>query len=260
MVATTTSPSCLDQAQHDSRAGAISLELQRLIRGQLSCVLRHAIDAESEALCHASAFQRCETRTAHRTGSSRRRLQSRCGEIALSVPRLSLADHHPAMLPRCSRSIDHLIDAAICLTAGHNTWSAIQGLLAPLRSRYGESEWSARLAQRLLQHAERARRSVLPIKASGLNICGVVVAPCERPLPPMTCISLDAGPASTTWLTVIEQGDAQAWSRFALDLRQRGLLKVERICGLGASPVADAVRRCWPQASFDDAPAPRITL
>lgn len=256
MTAPTTSTLC----HHSSQTGTHEHEARHLIRRQLTSILIHIVDAETEALCQASSFQRCGDRIAHRVGRLHRRLLSRIGELTVSVPRLSLPDRQLAILPKRLRSIDHLVDAAICLSAGHNSWSAIQTILAPLRAHYGESEWIARLAQRLLQQAERSRRVVLPMRATVLRISGVAVAPCEHHLPPMVCISIEAGSAGTTLLATVERNDAQAWKRLALDLQQRGLLVVERILGPDAEGAALALQRRWPHSYVDDAPAPRIAL
>lgn len=216
-------------------------------RERLSALLRQlvqsALDAEAQAACQAGPFQRSPARLAHRAGGIHRRLPSPFGgELRLRLPRLDLAGHHTALLPLRTRSLDHLAGPLLRLAAGHNSWSAVQLLLTPLRELHGETPWLNRLAQRLLAHAEQGRRPPLPVVAEQLHIAAFS-APYAGAPPGLHRIQVVSG-RCVTWFAAIP--DASGWSRLAQSMREHGLLAIERIHGEPPPASIDALRRFWP--------------
>ena len=69
-------------------AGRIRDHLGEMVRGTVEEALNAMLDAEAEALCGASRYERTEGRRDYRTGHYTRRLQTKAGEVNLQVAKL----------------------------------------------------------------------------------------------------------------------------------------------------------------------------
>lgn len=211
----------------------------------LQLLLQTAVDAEAHAACQASPFQRTHGRAAHRTGSYHRQLPSPFGGgIVLRLPRLSIEAHQSALLPPGTRRLDHVAVPLIRLAIGHNSWSAVQQLIAPWRARHGEADWLNRLAQRILACAEQRRRPPMPVVACQLHVAGFT-CPGSDIIPGLHRVQAVTGNGRcSTWFVTISEPDG--WSRLAQALHEHGLLAIDSMHGQPPPACIDALRRFWP--------------
>ncbi len=65
--------------------------LGELVRTTVEETLNSMLDAEADALCNATRYERTESRTDTRAGYYERDLHTRAGEVKLKVPKLSIS-------------------------------------------------------------------------------------------------------------------------------------------------------------------------
>lgn len=77
--------------------------LGEMVRGTVEATLNAMLDAEAEALCGASRYQRSADRTDYRTGYYPRRLHTKAGEVTLKMPKLRRQPFETAIVERYRR-------------------------------------------------------------------------------------------------------------------------------------------------------------
>ncbi|PIE65327.1 MAG: hypothetical protein CSA26_04475 [Desulfobacterales bacterium] len=65
----------------------IQNHLEELVRGTVEKTINSMLDAEADALCNASRYERSEARKDTRAGHYKRDLQTKAGQVKLKVPR-----------------------------------------------------------------------------------------------------------------------------------------------------------------------------
>jgi hypothetical protein len=68
--------------------GRIQAHLDEVVRSTVEETLNALLDAEADELCGARKYERTEGRKDTRAGSYDRRLQTKAGEVTLTVPKL----------------------------------------------------------------------------------------------------------------------------------------------------------------------------
>jgi len=68
--------------------GRIQAHLDEVVRATVEETLNALLDAEADRLCGARRYERSESRKDTRAGSYDRNLQTKAGEVTLTVPKL----------------------------------------------------------------------------------------------------------------------------------------------------------------------------
>lgn len=83
--------------------GAIKQELGELVRQSVEDTLNTLLDEEADRLTNATRYERTDKRLDTRSGSYRRRLLTKSGEVQLKIPRLRSLPFETAIIQRYQR-------------------------------------------------------------------------------------------------------------------------------------------------------------
>lgn len=84
-------------------ADAVQDHLGQMVRSTVEETLNSMLDAEADRLCNAEKYQRTAERLDSRAGHYQRKLQTRVGEVNLSVPKLRQQTFETAIIERYRR-------------------------------------------------------------------------------------------------------------------------------------------------------------
>lgn len=93
--------------------GRIQAHLDELVRSTVEETLNALLDAEADRLCGAKRYERSEGRKDTRAGSYDRKLQTKAGEVTLSVPKLRTLPFETAIIERYRRRESSVEEALI---------------------------------------------------------------------------------------------------------------------------------------------------
>ena len=93
--------------------GRIQAHLDEVVRSTVEETLNALLDAEADRLCGAMKYERSEGRKDTRAGSYDRRLQTRAGEVTLTVPKLRSLPFETAIIERYQRRESSVEEALI---------------------------------------------------------------------------------------------------------------------------------------------------
>jgi hypothetical protein len=83
--------------------GRIQAHLDEVVRATVEETLNALLDAEADHLCGARKYERTEGRQDTRAGSYDRHLQTKAGEVTLTVPKLRTLPFETAIIERYRR-------------------------------------------------------------------------------------------------------------------------------------------------------------
>src|SRR3954452_15476437 len=91
----------------------IKTHLGQVVRDTVEQTLNALLDAEADALCGARRYQRSPDRVDTRAGSYDRKLQTKAGEVTLTVPRLRKLPFETQIIERYKRRESSVEEALI---------------------------------------------------------------------------------------------------------------------------------------------------
>jgi hypothetical protein len=95
--------------------GRIQAHLDEVVRATVEETLNGLLDAEADRLCGARKYERTEGRKDTRAGSYDRHLQTKAGEVTLTVPKLRNLPFETAIIERYRRRESSVEEALIVL-------------------------------------------------------------------------------------------------------------------------------------------------
>ncbi len=93
--------------------GRIQAHLDEVVRATVEETLNALLDAEADQLCGARKYERTEGRKDTRAGSYDRHLQTKAGEVTLTVPKLRSLPFETAIIERYRRRESSVEEALI---------------------------------------------------------------------------------------------------------------------------------------------------
>lgn len=84
--------------------GHIQAHLDEVVRSTVEETLNALLDAEADELCGARKYERTEGRKDTRAGSYDRRLQTKAGDVTLTIPKLRNLPFETAIIERYRRA------------------------------------------------------------------------------------------------------------------------------------------------------------
>ena len=93
--------------------GRIQAHLDEVVRSTVEETLNALLDAEADRLCGARKYERSEGRKDTRAGSYDRHLQTKAGEVTLTVPKLRSLPFETAIIERYRRRESSVEEALI---------------------------------------------------------------------------------------------------------------------------------------------------
>ncbi|KIX84396.1 IS256 family transposase [Thermus filiformis] len=222
--------------------------LREAVRGTVAEVIQLLLHLDQEAFLRENGGRK--------NGHYRRTLQTRFGQVDLSIPRDREGRYYPSFFVPYQRRLVDVGDVAIALYASgvsHRKAAEILGLL--LGHRYSHETLSA-LTDQVLEAAESFRRRPLPPELAFVYLDGFslkVFQEGEGVVRASVYVALGVSPEGERrvlgyWLFPSE--NATAWEGVLRELRERGLERVLLFITDGLPGLAEAIARVYPLAQW----------
>ena len=119
--------------------GRIQPHLDEVMRSTLNALL----DAEADVLCGAKKYERSEGRVDTRAGSYDRRLQTKAGEVTLTVPKLRGLPFETAIIERFRRRESSVEEALIEMYLAGVSARRVEDIKAMLKAIHAQEDAKA---------------------------------------------------------------------------------------------------------------------
>jgi len=212
--------------------GRIQAHLDEVVRATVEETLNGLLDAEADRLCGARKYERTEGRKDTRAGSYDRHLQTRAGEVTLTVPKLRSLPFETAIIERYRRresSVEEaLIEMYLAGVSVRRVEDITQALWGTRVSASTVSDLNQKIYGKINEWRERSLVGDFPyvfldglwLKRSwGGEVKNVSVL-----------VAIGVSQSGYREILAVSEGakeDTTSWTNFLREMKQRGLKGVE---------------------------------
>ena len=236
-------------------AGRIQAHLDEVVRSTVEETLNALLDAEADELCGARKYERTEGRKDTRAGSYDRRLQTKAGEVTLTVPKLRNLPFETAIIERYRRrewSVEEaLIEMYLAGVSVRRVEDITQALWGTRVSASTVSDLNQKIYGKINEWRERPLVGEFPyvfldglwLKRSwGGEVKNVSVL-----------VAIGVGQSGYREILAVNEGakeDKASWTSFLRELKQRGLKGVQLIVSDKCLCLVENLAEFYPEAKW----------
>ena len=235
--------------------GRIHAHLDEVVRSTVEETLNALLDAEADLLCGAKKYERTEGRKDTRAGSYDRHLQTKAGEVKLTVPKLRTLPFETAIIDRYRRresSVEEaLIEMYLAGVSVRRVEDITQALWGTRVSASTVSELNQKIYGKIDEWRQRPLVGDFPyvfldglwLKRSwGGEVKNVSVL-----------IAIGVGQSGYREILGVSEGakeDGPSWTAFLRELKQRGLKGVELFVSDKCLGLVENLAEFYPEAKW----------
>jgi putative transposase len=235
--------------------GQIKTHLDQVVRDTVEQTLNALLDAEADALCGAKRYQRSPDRVDTRAGSYDRRLQTKAGEVTLTVPRLRKLPFETQIIERYKRRESSVEEALIEMYLAGVSVRRVEDITEALWGTKVSASTVSELNQKVYGQIEAWRNRPIAGEHPYVFLDGIWLKRSwggeVRNVAVLVAIGVNAD-GHREILGVAEGGkeDAEGWRSFLRHLKQRGLRGVRLVVSDKCLGLVEAVGECFPEAAW----------
>lgn len=235
--------------------GRIQAHLDEVVRSTAEETLNALLDAEADRLCGAQKYERSEGRKDTRAGSYDRRLQTKAGEVTLTIPKLRTLPFETAIIERYRRresSVEEaLIEKYLAGVSVRRVEDITQALWGTRVSASTVSELNQKIYGKIDEWRERPLVGDFPyvfldglwLKRSwGGEVKNVSVL-----------VAIGVAQSGYREILGVSEGakeDGPSWTAFLRELKQRGLKGVELFVSDKCLGLVENLAEFYPEAKW----------
>jgi transposase-like protein len=235
--------------------GRIQAHLDEVVRATVEETLNVLLDAEADHLCGARKYERTEGRQDTRAGSYDRHLQTKAGEVTLTVPKLRTLPFETAIIERYRRresSVEEaLIEMYLAGVSVRRVEDITQALWGTRVSASTVSDLNQKIYGKINEWRERPLVGDFPyvfldgiwLKRSwGGEIKNVAVL-----------VAIGVSQSGYREILAVSEGtkeDSASWTEFLRGLKQRGLQGVELFVSDKCLGLVENLAEFYPEAKW----------
>jgi putative transposase len=235
--------------------GRIQAHLDEVVRSTVEETLNALLDAEADELCGARKYERTEGRKDTRAGSYDRRLQTKAGEVTLTVPKLRNLPFETAIIERYRRresSVEEaLIEMYLAGVSVRRVEDITQALWGTRVSASTVSDLNQKIYGKINEWRERSLVGEFPyvfldglwLKRSwGGEVKNVSVL-----------VAIGVAQSGYREIVAVSEGakeDKASWTNFLRELKQRGLKGVQMFVSDKCLGLVENVAEFYPDAKW----------
>ena len=233
----------------------IQQHLGELVRGTVEETLNQLLDAEADQLCHAARYERTRARRDTRAGHYQRKLQTKAGEVNLSVPKLRQQRFETAIIERYRRRESSVEEALIEMYLAGVSVRRVEDITQALWGTRVSPGTVSNLNKKIYERIERWRNRPLDGTFPYVYLDGIVLkrtwADQIRNISVLVAIGV-AQDGFRQVLGVVEgaKEDKTGWSGFLRHLKKRGLSGVNLIISDACLGLLESVGDFYPDAKW----------
>lgn len=235
--------------------GRIQAHLDEVVRSTVEETLNALLDAEADELCGARKYERTEARKDTRAGSYDRHLQTKAGDVTLTVPKLRNLPFETAIIERYRRresSVEEaLIEMYLAGVSVRRVEDITQALWGTRVSASTVSDLNQKIYGKINEWRERPLVGDFPyvfldglwLKRSwGGEVKNVSVL-----------VAIGVGQSGYREILAVSEGakeDKASWTSFLRELKQRGLKGVQLIVSDRCLGLVENLAEFYPEAKW----------
>lgn len=229
--------------------------LGEMVRGTVEDTLNAMLDAEAEALCGASRYERSPERNDYRAGHYKRGLHTKAGEVTLKMPKLRRQPFETAIIERYRRRECSVEEAMIEMYLAGVSVRRVEDITEALWGTRVSPGTVSKLNSRIYEHIEAWRNRPIDTPYPYVYLDGVVLkrtwAGEVRNVSVLIAIGVDAeGYRRVLGLCEGHKEDKDGWLGFLKHLKQRGLAGARLVISDACLGLVEALAETYPDADW----------
>jgi putative transposase len=235
--------------------GRIKSHVDQVVRASVEQTLNALLDAEADALCGAKRYERSPDRVDTRAGSYDRKLQTKAGEVTLTVPRLRKLPFETQIIERYKRRESSVEEALIEMYLAGVSVRRVEDITEALWGTKVSASTVSELNQKVYGQIEAWRNRPIAGEHPYVYLDGIRLKRSwggeVKNVAVLVAIGVSAD-GHREILGVAEGGkeDAEGWRSFLRHLKARGLRGVRLVVSDKCLGLVEAVGECFPEAAW----------
>jgi putative transposase len=235
--------------------GEVRDHVDRVVRASVEETLNALLEAEADALCGATRYERSPERVDTRAGHYRRSLQTKAGDVRLRVPRLRSLPFETQIIERYRRRESSVEEALVEMYLAGVSVRRVEDITEALGGTRVSPSTVSELNQKIYARIREWRDRPIAGEHPYVYLDGVWLnrefGGEVRPVAVLVAIGVNAD-GFREILGVMEgaQEDTESWRAFLRHLKERGLKGVRLVISDKCLGLVEALGECFPEARW----------
>ena len=235
--------------------GRIQAHLDEVVRATVEETLNALLDAEADRLCGAGRYERSEARKDTRAGSYDRRLQTKAGEVTLTMPKLRTLPFETAIIERYRRRETSVEEALIEMYLAGVSVRRVEDITQALWGTRVSASTVSDLNQKIYGKIEEWRTRPLNGDYPYVFLDGIWLKRTWGGEVKNVAVLVAIGVSQSGYreILAVSEGakeDSASWCEFLRDLKQRGLKGVELVVSDKCLGLLENLAEFYPDARW----------
>ena len=229
--------------------------LGEFVRGTVEETLNGLLEAESEALCGASRYERHADRQAHRNGHYSRQLETTAGKVALKVPKLRGVCFETQIIERYRRREASVEESLVEMYLAGVSVRRVEDVTEALWGTRVSSSTVSELNQKIYERIDQWRERPLKRRYVYVYLDGVWLKRSWGGQVENVSVLVAVGVNEDGMREVLGayegmSEDRESWLRLLRGLYQRGVQSIDLVISDKAAGLIEALPEVYPQARW----------
>ena len=235
--------------------GRIQAHLDEVVRATVEETLNALLDAEADRLCGARKYERTEGRKDTRAGSYDRQLQTKAGEVTLTVPKLRTLPFETAIIERYRRRESSVEEALIEMYLAGVSVRRVEDITQALWGTRVSASTVSDLNQKIYGKIDEWRQRPLVGDFPYVFLDGLWLKRSWGGEVKNVSVLVAIGVAQSGYreILAVSEGakeDKASWTQFLRELKERGLKGVELFVSDKCLGLVDNLAEFYPEAKW----------
>lgn len=235
--------------------GRIQAHLDEVVRATVEETLNGLLDAEADRLCGAKRYEHSEGRKDTRAGSYDRRLQTKAGEVTLTVPKLRTLPFETAIIERYRRRESSVEEALIEMYLAGVSVRRVEDITQALWGTRVSASTVSDLNQKIYGKIDEWRERPLVGDFPYVYLDGLWLKRSWGGEVKNVSVLVAIGVAQSGYREIlgVSEGakeDGPSWTAFLRELKQRGLKGVQLFVSDRCLGLVENLAEFYPEASW----------
>jgi transposase-like protein len=235
--------------------GKIRAHLDEVVRATVEETLNALLDAEADHLCGARKYERSEGRKDTRAGSYDRHLQTRAGDVTLTVPKLRSLPFETAIIERYRRRETSVEEALIEMYLAGVSVRRVEDITQALWGTRVSASTVSDLNQKIYKQIEQWRQQPLVGDFPYVFLDGIWLKRSWGGEVKNVSVLVAIGVSQSGYRQILGVGegakeDRESWTAFLRGLKDRGLKGVELFVSDKCLGLVENLADFYPEAKW----------
>ena len=229
--------------------------LDRLVRQSVEDTINELLNAEADALCHATRYQHSPERQDTRAGSYKRKLLTKVGEVELNIPRLRSLPFETQIIKRYQTKQSSIEEALIEMYLAGVSVRRVEDITEALWGTKVSSSTVSELNQKIYGKIEEWRTQPITGKHPYVFVDGIYLKRSWGGEVQNVSVLVAVGVNENGYREILgvaegSREDKESWSNFLRYLKERGLHGVRLIISDKCLGLYEIIGDFFPEAKW----------